>query len=413
MTDPNNQFRSVLRGYDPAQVDRHISELAKAATTAREEASQEASEHTAVVSRLEAVRDQLRSEVERHAARARALEESQTKAGNPTYAALGERIGSILTLADKEARELRTHAAADAANQREMAKESAAATRRDTDHYAREKRNAAEAEAARTLDDARRQADSTRQDAERAAAVRREETEALFELARAKSATEAVEFESTLAVRKEASSSQFAAEVAAAERQLAALRLQAEESRAESELARQETAARSAQELEQAKAHAGKLVADAKLKADHIRSDSERELAAATQRRDSINVQLSRVRQMIATLGGAPVVEVSGSGSGSGSPSGSGSAEHATSKPRGVTPAAWQPKDAAPAAWQTAGPTQPPKPEQTSRLSQPLQRKTLSPAVAAQATAIIPIVAGQASKIPPVAGQPGKDQPAK
>jgi DivIVA domain-containing protein len=411
MTDPNNQFRSVLRGYDPAQVDRHVSELAKAATAAREEAIQEASEHTAVVSRLEAVRDQLRSEVERHAARARALEEAQTKAGNPTYAALGERIGSILTLADQEARELRTHAAADAANQQEMAKESAAATRRDTDHYAREKRNAAEAEAARTLENARRQADSTRQDAERAAAVRREETEALFELARAKSATEAVEFESTLAVRKQASSSQFAAEVAAAERQLAALRLQAEESRSESELARQETAARSAQELEQAKAHAGKLVADAKLKADHIRSDSERELAAATQRRDSINVQLSRVRQMIATLGGAPVVE--GSGSASISVSGTGSAEPAMGKPRGVTPAAWQPKDAAPAAWQTAGPTQPPKPEQPSRLAQPLQRKTLSPAVAAQATAIIPIVAGQASKIPPVAGQPGKDQPAK
>jgi DivIVA domain-containing protein len=402
MTEPNNQFRSVLRGYDPAQVDRHLSELTRAATTARKEASERAT----AVSKLEAVRDQLRSEVERHAARATALEEAHTTAVNPTYAALGERIGSILTLADKEARELRARAAADATNQQETASEIAAATRRDADHYAREVRSAADVEAARVLDDARRQAESTLEDAARQATVRREETEALFELARAKSATEAVEFESTLGARKEASTKQFAAEVAAAERQLAALRVQAEESRAESEQARQETAARSAQELDQAKAHAAKLVTEARLKAEHIRRDSERELAAATQRRDSINVQLSRVRQMIATLGGAPVAEA---------------AEPPAAKsggtPKGVTPAAWQPKDATPAAWQPAQSAQTgqlSKPQQTPRSSQPLQRKTLSPAVSEQATAIIPIVGGQAGNTSPAsAEQPGKGQPAK
>ena len=39
-----------------------------------------------------------------------------------------------------------------------------------------------------------------------------------------------------------------------------------------------------------------------------VRADSERELAAATQRRDSINAQLANVRQMLATLTGAPAV---------------------------------------------------------------------------------------------------------
>ncbi|HEX6936306.1 MAG TPA: hypothetical protein VF227_07285, partial [Actinomycetes bacterium] len=39
--------------------------------------------------------------------------------------------------------------------------------------------------------------------------------------------------------------------------------------------------------------------------AERIRSESERELAAATQRRDSINSQLTNVRQMLATLTGA------------------------------------------------------------------------------------------------------------
>jgi hypothetical protein len=36
-----------------------------------------------------------------------------------------------------------------------------------------------------------------------------------------------------------------------------------------------------------------------------VRADSERELAAAAQRRDSINSQLANVRQMLATLTGA------------------------------------------------------------------------------------------------------------
>ncbi|MBE3073854.1 MAG: DivIVA domain-containing protein, partial [Actinobacteria bacterium] len=104
MTDSNANFRSVLRGYDPAQVDQHVHELAQAAAAAR----QEAGERTIQVRKLEAAQGQLTSEVERHAQRARALEEAQLKAAAPTYAGLGERIGSILTLADKEANELRT-----------------------------------------------------------------------------------------------------------------------------------------------------------------------------------------------------------------------------------------------------------------------------------------------------------------
>ncbi|PBO23293.1 hypothetical protein CLM85_16800, partial [Streptomyces albidoflavus] len=38
-----------------------------------------------------------------------------------------------------------------------------------------------------------------------------------------------------------------------------------------------------------------------------IRSESERELAALTNRRDSINAQLTNVREMLATLTGAAV----------------------------------------------------------------------------------------------------------
>ena len=57
--------------------------------------------------------------------------------------------------------------------------------------------------------------------------------------------------------------------------------------------------------LEQARSEAGALVASAREQAERIKRDSDRELAAATARRDSITAQLTNVRQMLATLGGA------------------------------------------------------------------------------------------------------------
>ena len=189
MTDSNAHFRSVLRGYDPAQVDQHVHELAQAATAARQETAQ----RTIEVSKLEAAHDQLRNEMERHVQRARKLEEEQMKASAPTYATLGDRIGSILTLADKEASELRTRAQADAANHHALADESALATRQEADRYAAEMRSAAEAEAARFMEDAKRQADSVLDDADREAMAQREEAEAVYERARARAATAAVD----------------------------------------------------------------------------------------------------------------------------------------------------------------------------------------------------------------------------
>ena len=304
MTDPNAHFRSVLRGYDPAQVDQLVHELSQAAAAAQ----QEAGERTIQVSKLEAAAGQLQSEIERYAQQLRAMEEAQTKAAAPTYAGLGERIGSILALADKEAAEMRTRAQADAANHHALADESAHATRQSADDYATETRSAVDADVARILEDAKRHADSLLDDADREAMARREEAEAVYERARAKSAAAAVDFETTLAARREASALELVAEIAAAEQQLADVQLRAEQTRSEAEHAQQEAASRSGQQLEQATGHAQALVAEAKTKAERIRSDSERELAAATQRRDSINAQLTNVRQMLATLGGVAMI---------------------------------------------------------------------------------------------------------
>jgi hypothetical protein len=56
---------------------------------------------------------------------------------------------------------------------------------------------------------------------------------------------------------------------------------------------------------EEAERQAATIVDDARTTADRIRADSERELVAATQRRDSINAQLANVRQMLVTLSGS------------------------------------------------------------------------------------------------------------
>jgi hypothetical protein len=76
------------------------------------------------------------------------------------------------------------------------------------------------------------------------------------------------------------------------------LRLEAEKLRADGDRKSKRT-------LDDAQRRADDLIAEAKAQAEKIRGESERELAAATQRRDSINAQLTNVRQMLATLTGA------------------------------------------------------------------------------------------------------------
>jgi hypothetical protein len=336
MSEYSVSFRSVKHGYDPAQVDQHMTELAQAAASAW----QEATERTALINDLTTANSQLQIEARENAERARVLEEAQREAASPTYTGLGERIGTVLTLVDNEVNELRTRAHAGAANSLALAEENALATRQAADKYARETHSAAEDGVARILEEARQQADilvaeahqqadrlrddarqeaeslrddndrqtMARQDADRQAMARREETEALYEQARAKAAAAAVDFETTLAARREASAVEFAAQVAAAEDQLAAVRLRSERARSDSERAQQEAASQIAQQLEQATARAQNLVAEAKAKAERVREESERELTAATQRRDSVNAQLSHVRQELAALGAATTI---------------------------------------------------------------------------------------------------------
>jgi hypothetical protein len=334
MPDSNIHFRNAVHGYDRAQVDQHVNQLAQASAAVW----QEASERTLQVSQLEEANRILQDEVNHHSQRASELEEAQREAAAPSYEGLGSRIISILTLAEQEAQELRARAQADVANVKALAEDSALAIRQEADDYALERRIANDDEAARVLDEAQQRASTllgdaeqraenlledaklradtlldeadrqamARQDADRQAMAQREEAEAAYEQARASTAAAAVDFETTLARRREASAAEFAAQVSAAEEQLASVRQRADQTRRDIDRAQQEAEVKSTKLIEQAMASAATVVAEAKSKAELIRGNSERDLASATQRRESINAQINIARRDLAALGGVP-----------------------------------------------------------------------------------------------------------
>ena len=142
----------------------------------------------------------------------------------------------------------------------------------------------------------------------RRATARRSEAQALYEQERAKSAQAAAAFETTLAERRGKVEQEFAARTALAEQQLAAVTDRAAQVQREADRSRSEAERLAQQQLADANRQAQEIVAAAKDKSERIRAESERELAAATQRRDSINAQLTNVRQMLATLSGSPTM---------------------------------------------------------------------------------------------------------
>lgn len=275
MTQPDPQFRVVMRGYDPADVDRVLGELKQRADDAE-------SRYQQAVSEAEA-----------------------GPAEAPTYEHLGDRVGQILTLAEQEARELRERAQAEAEDQRKLADQAAVATRDEADQYAEQTRRDADTDGARILADAKRAADEERDAAERDAAALRQEGEAAYEQQRANAAKAAADFETTLAERRERTAADFREQQAATQAQLDAILQRVEENRVSAQREQEAAEAQARQIVEDAQARAESLLGEARASAERVRVDSERELAAATQRRDSINQQLTNVRQMLATLTGS------------------------------------------------------------------------------------------------------------
>ena len=298
------EFPTVFRGYDPVQVDQHVAALQQAADAAR----QEAAASTVELTKLRQSHEALSQELDGQRRSLGELEEQARKVSSPTFADLGERIGSMLGLADEEAASIRAAAAAEVEQARHAADEDAALVRAEADRYAEEVRTRADVDASEAVSRAKQEADSIIDDAAREAAARREEAEAYYEKQRATAAASAADFERTLGERREKSAAEFTAQMAQQDQALAAVQERADLLGREAEDDRQHAAAEASRTLEAARTEAAALVGSAKEQADRIRRDSERELAAATARRDSITAQLSNVRNMLATLGGGAAV---------------------------------------------------------------------------------------------------------
>jgi cell division septum initiation protein DivIVA len=291
MDNARTSFRVVLRGYETTEVDQAVAQL----TDQTAAAQQQVLELTARVRELEAAQT--------YAAEQSAAEQNKP----PSFGDFGARIGQILSLAEEEAAEIRASAKSDFEDRQREAEQAAQRVRTDADEYADRRRAEVDTEAKNLLDGARRQADELREETERDAAARVAEAQAVYEAQRAKAAQAAADFETTLAERRDRVEQEFKEQFETTRAQLGEAQAHLEQTRGESKRIRSEAELGARRLVEDAQQQADNLVAQARAHADRIRAESERELIAATQRRDSINAQLTNVRQMLATLSNVPV----------------------------------------------------------------------------------------------------------
>ena len=284
MNDTGSTFELVRRGYEPTQVNRRIEELTAAV-------AQAAAQRDALAARLDAAE--------------RDRPEPVPVVEPATFESLGARVGQILTLANEEADELRRTAYADVSGERQRAQEESDRIREEADRYAADTRSTAETQATRIVEDARRAADERLDTAERDAAARIQEAEAIYEEQRAKAVQSAADFETTLAERRKIAEEEFQRQLEQVERRLDEATQTLEGARAEAQHVEATAKAEAGNLVRAAEAQAASIVEDARTRAARMRAESDRELAAATQRRDAINAQLGNVRQMLATLTGS------------------------------------------------------------------------------------------------------------
>lgn len=295
------RFRNVLRGYDPIEVDAVVAKLQQSL----EDSSRDAGEATVAVTKLESQVSTMQSELARARQAVATLRSDQESApAAPTFADLGQRIGSMLTLAQEESQERIQKAHVEAGQIVSDAQREAEVARNGADRYASDVSSKADAEGLRLIESARRQANDILDHADREASARRGEAEAYFEEQQARSAAAAADFEQTLAVRRDKASADFATQMEQQEQALAAATEQRAAVEADAQTILAEAKAHAETVIANSQQEASTMVEDARLKADRIRRETERELAAITARRDSINTQLANVRQMLATLGG-------------------------------------------------------------------------------------------------------------
>ena len=265
MSSSTSSFRTVMRGYDPAEVDAHIATLKEHAKELRHQISE-------VEDRLKAVTE-------------------------PNFTHLGDRVGQILALAEEEAAELRKKARKEADATRQDAADAARRLRKEADTYSTTTRTEADEYAAVTRAEAEQHSHVTRADADQYADTTRAAAEAeaakIVQAARDEAAAVQAAAEKDLAdVRAEHERA-----VTEIERDLAARRATVEEIRVKTDRIERER-------TEEARRQALAIVTQAKDGAAGIRVQAEHDLAELQHRHDSLNAQLMNVRRVLAAMTG-------------------------------------------------------------------------------------------------------------
>ncbi|WP_341728630.1 hypothetical protein [Brooklawnia sp.] len=300
-------FRLVRKGYEPSEVDQKVAQLSTSIRQLQSDLSRAHDENavqTVENAKLRQASDDLGARVEMLEQAVQEAREERDGGVPQSYANLGARVGQMLTLAQDEADGLRSTAQSDADLLTAQTKQQAVDLVANAEREAGELRSQAQADAARTVEEAKQQADHLRESAYGEATARLEEAEAVYEAQRAQAAAAAADFEQTLAERRADAMNELnsALEKKTAEVDLATEKLN--EAHAEAERVTIDARNQAEQIVKDAQSQANTMLSEAKQRAEGIRQNSERELAAATARRDSITAQLSNVRQMLATLGG-------------------------------------------------------------------------------------------------------------
>ena len=296
-------FRMILRGYDPEEVNAAFEDLTNQLEAARAATGGQGAD----VSELQATIDQLQQELDEMSLYTADLEERVTQAPtSPSFEDLGSRISQMLSLAQAESDDVRSSARREADQLTAESQATAEQSRTEAEAYAAEVRSRADAEATRIITQAQREAEEILDQADREALARREEAEAIYENQRARAAVAAADFEKTLAERRDEAAKDFAAQMKAqdeamqrAEESLYSIQEEAERYKADAQEQAEAT-------IKDANNQANEILKQAKASAERIRRESEREVQAASARRDAITLQLSNVRQMLATMGVAP-----------------------------------------------------------------------------------------------------------
>ena len=279
-------FVVVRRGYRPAQVDGHVSDL----NEERDEANERAA-------RLTLLAGELTEEAER-------LRRLVTTLPPQTYETLGPRAQEILATAEAEATEVRGDAEAEARGTIEQAEQDGAAVRQTTRDQAERTRDTAENTAVRTVERARAAADALREAARAAAEeLRGEADDALAEMTRrCHGLLNDQEKEHTAA--GDALDRELGEKETAVEARLAGLDDHGRNLLADAKRVYAETEEAARHRQEDAEAQAAALLAEARATADRVERETDRVLREHEEQAEELRAHMTHVRSSLATLTG-------------------------------------------------------------------------------------------------------------